>query len=72
MLHQMKPLPCDPTGIEGMSERLIRSHYENNYGGTVQWAPSTCAAEVEAIRAAWAERIDSYAKAAAPVTSAQV
>jgi Fe-Mn family superoxide dismutase len=36
MFYQMKPLACDPTGIEGMSERLIRSHYDNNYGGTVQ------------------------------------
>ena len=35
-------------------------------------APSTCAAEVEAIRAAWAGRHDGYAKAATPVTSAQV
>ena len=35
-------------------------------------APSTCAAEVEAIRAAWAEHPDGYAKAATPVTSAQV
>jgi superoxide dismutase, Fe-Mn family len=31
----MKPLPCDPTRIKGMSERLIVSHYENNYGSTV-------------------------------------
>ena len=36
MHYQTKPLPCDPTMIEGMSERLIRSHYDNNYGGTVQ------------------------------------
>src|SRR4051794_7631378 len=36
MFYQMKPLPCDPTVIEGMSEKLIRSHYDNNYGGTVQ------------------------------------
>jgi superoxide dismutase, Fe-Mn family len=36
MLYQMKPLSCDPTVIEGMSEKLIRSHYDNNYGGTVQ------------------------------------
>ena len=35
-------------------------------------APSTCAAAVEAIRAAWAGRPDGYAKAATPVTSAQV
>jgi len=36
MLYEMKPLACDPTGIKGMSERLIASHYQNNYGGTVQ------------------------------------
>lgn len=36
MTYEMKPLPCDPTAIKGMSERLIVSHYENNYGGTVQ------------------------------------
>ena len=35
-------------------------------------APSTCAAVVEAIRVAWAGRPDGYAKAATPVTSAQV
>ena len=36
MTYKMKPLPCEPTGIKCMSERLIVSHYENNYGGTVQ------------------------------------
>jgi len=36
MPYEMKPLPCDPTAIAGMSERLIRSHYDNNYGSTVQ------------------------------------
>jgi Fe-Mn family superoxide dismutase len=36
MTYEMKPLPCDPIRINGMSERLITSHYENNYGGTVQ------------------------------------
>src|SRR3954453_11922611 len=36
MPYTMKPLPCDPSRIKGMSERLITSHYENNYGGTVQ------------------------------------
>ena len=35
-------------------------------------APSSCAAEVEAMRAVWAGRLDGYAKAATPVTSAQV
>jgi Fe-Mn family superoxide dismutase len=32
----MKPLACDPQRIKGMSERLIVSHYENNYGGAVK------------------------------------
>jgi Fe-Mn family superoxide dismutase len=32
----MKPLSCDPAHIKGMSERLIVSHYENNYGGAVK------------------------------------
>jgi Fe-Mn family superoxide dismutase len=36
MSYAMKPLACDPQRIEGMSERLIVSHYENNYGGTVK------------------------------------
>ena len=36
MSYEMKPLACDPTAIKGMSERLIASHYENNYGGAVQ------------------------------------
>ena len=36
MPYQMKPLGCDPARIKGMSERLIISHYENNYGGAVK------------------------------------
>ncbi len=36
MTYAMKPLPCDPAQIKGMSERLIISHYENNYGGAVK------------------------------------
>ncbi len=36
MPYQTKPLRCDPTRIKGMSERLILSHYENNYGGAVK------------------------------------
>lgn len=35
MAYTMKPLACDPARIKGMSERLILSHYENNYGGAV-------------------------------------
>jgi superoxide dismutase, Fe-Mn family len=36
MAYEMKPFACDPTRIKGMSEKLIVSHYENNYGGAVK------------------------------------
>jgi len=36
MPYEMKPLGCDPQRVKGMSERLIVSHYENNYGGAVK------------------------------------
>ena len=32
----LKPLPFDPAKLNGLSERLIRSHWENNYGGSVK------------------------------------
>ena len=34
--HQPRPLPFDPAKLEGLSERLIRSHWENNYRGSVR------------------------------------
>lgn len=34
--HQPKPLPFDPAKLNGLSEKLIRSHWENNYGGSVK------------------------------------
>ena len=36
MAYAMKELSCDPARIKGMSEKLIVSHYENNYGGAVK------------------------------------
>jgi Fe-Mn family superoxide dismutase len=36
MSYQTKPLRCDPTKLKGLSEKLIVSHYENNYGGAVK------------------------------------
>ena len=30
------PLPFDPRSLKGLSERLITSHWENNYGGAVK------------------------------------
>ncbi len=32
----LKPLPFDPAKLSNLSERLIRSHWENNYGGSVK------------------------------------
>jgi Fe-Mn family superoxide dismutase len=36
MPYAIKPLGCDPARVKGMSERLIISHYENNYSGAVK------------------------------------
>jgi superoxide dismutase, Fe-Mn family len=33
---ELKPLPFDPARLNGLSERMIRSHWENNYGGSVK------------------------------------
>lgn len=31
-----KPLPFNPAKLKGLSEKLIKSHHENNYGGAVK------------------------------------
>ncbi len=36
MTYQIKPLACDPARLSGLSEKLIVSHYENNYSGAVK------------------------------------
>ncbi|MBI4742763.1 MAG: superoxide dismutase [Betaproteobacteria bacterium] len=36
MPYELKPLSCNPGAIAGMSEKIIVSHYENNYGGAVK------------------------------------
>jgi Fe-Mn family superoxide dismutase len=36
MTFTPKPLPFDPTKVSGLSEKLLRSHYENNYTGAVK------------------------------------
>lgn len=33
---ELKPLPFDAARLNGLSERLVRSHWENNYGGSVK------------------------------------
>ena len=36
MPYDIKPLSCDPKTFKGLSEKLIVSHWENNYGGAVK------------------------------------
>lgn len=36
MTYEMKPLSCHPSKLKGLSEKLIASHYENNYGSAVK------------------------------------
>jgi Fe-Mn family superoxide dismutase len=36
MRYEIKPLGCDPGKLKGLSEKLIVSHYENNYVGAVK------------------------------------
>jgi Fe-Mn family superoxide dismutase len=32
----LKDLPFEPSSLQGLSEKLIRSHHQNNYGGAVK------------------------------------
>ena len=34
--NQIKPLPFNPAKLTGLSEKLIVSHHQNNYGGAVR------------------------------------
>ncbi len=36
MPHAVTPLTFKPSRLQGLSERLLASHYENNYGGALQ------------------------------------
>lgn len=36
MPHSITPLPFKPPRLDGLSERLLASHYENNYGGALR------------------------------------
>ena len=38
MIQHITPIPCRPWTLNGLSERLIVSHYENNYGGAIRSA----------------------------------
>src|SRR5215475_10831480 len=36
MPYEVVALPFKPHRLDGLSERLLTSHYENNYGGAVR------------------------------------
>jgi Fe-Mn family superoxide dismutase len=36
MSYDVKPIPFDPKHVNGLSEKLLTSHYENNYTGAVK------------------------------------
>src|SRR5262245_22205001 len=36
MPYMVRPLPFKPHRLDGLSERLLVSHYENNYGGALR------------------------------------
>jgi Fe-Mn family superoxide dismutase len=36
MPYEIKPMPFDPSHIKGLSEKILTSHYENNYSGAVK------------------------------------
>ena len=36
MPYAIKPLPFDPKSIKGLSEKILTSHYDNNYSGAVK------------------------------------
>ena len=35
-VYEAKPLPFDPTKVQGLSEKLLTSHHDNNYAGAVK------------------------------------
>lgn len=34
--HSPKPLPFEAKSLKGLSEKLVQSHWENNYGGAIK------------------------------------
>ena len=36
MRYQLSPIFCRPWLLNGLSQKLIESHYENNYGGALR------------------------------------
>jgi Fe-Mn family superoxide dismutase len=53
MAYQPKPMPFDPKSVAGISEKVLVSHYENNYVGVVKrlTAIGTQLAELDFVKA---------------------
>ena len=34
--YEVQPLPFDPAKVQGLSEKLLTSHHDNNYAGAVK------------------------------------
>jgi uncharacterized protein DUF1259 len=47
MPYEIKPLSCDPKKLRGLLEKLIVSHWENNYGGALK--PSLDTKQIEQV-----------------------
>ena len=49
MPYTVQPLPFKPNRLDGLTVRLLESHYENNYGGAVRRlnAIETCLADID-------------------------
>ena len=45
MRYTLKPLHCRPWLLQGLSPKLIESHYENNYGGALRRLNATAQLE---------------------------
>jgi Fe-Mn family superoxide dismutase len=53
MSYAIKPQPFDPKSIKGLSEKILTSHYDNNYSGAVKRlnAISAQLAELDVVKA---------------------
>jgi hypothetical protein len=56
MAYKMKPLSCSPSQLKGFSEKLIVSHYENNYGVAVKLGTASILIGAGALR----ERLSAF------------
>ena len=69
MRYQLVPLYCRPWTLNGISARLIESHYENNYGAALNLVrPGAQSAAPSAELSKAVEAVQQAAPAAVPNT----